>query len=88
MNGQQYDPAALYRREWHGTYLQEAGWAPEPVWTGGKSRPHRDSIPDRPVRSLVATLTELPAQIKISKIFKMYVIDCMDDLQYSDVLYT
>jgi len=30
---------------------QEAGWAPEAVWTGGKSRPHRDSIPDRPARS-------------------------------------
>jgi hypothetical protein len=28
--------------------LQEAGWAPGPVWTGGKSRPHRDSIPDLP----------------------------------------
>jgi len=31
--------------------LQEAGWAPGPVWTGGKSRPHRDSMPDRPARS-------------------------------------
>ena len=31
--------------------LQKAGWAPGPVWTGGKSRPHRDSIPDRPARS-------------------------------------
>jgi hypothetical protein len=31
--------------------LQEAGWAPGPVWKGGKSRPHRDSIPDRPVCS-------------------------------------
>ena len=31
--------------------LQEAGWAPGPVWTGGKSRPHRDSIPDRLGRS-------------------------------------
>ena len=31
--------------------LQEAGLAPGPVWTGGKSRPHRDSIPDRPARS-------------------------------------
>ena len=30
------------------TIVQEAGWAPGPVWTGGKSRPHRDSIPDRP----------------------------------------
>ena len=31
--------------------LQEAGWAPGPVWTGGKSRSHRDSTPDRPARS-------------------------------------
>ena len=40
--------------------LQEAGWAPGPVWTGGKSRPHRDSIPDRPVRSSITIPTELP----------------------------
>jgi len=32
-------------------FLQEAGWVPGPVWTGGKSRPQRDSIPDRPARS-------------------------------------
>ena len=31
--------------------LQETGWAPRPVWTGRKSRPHRDSIPDRPAHS-------------------------------------
>ena len=31
--------------------LQEAGWTPGPIWTGGKSRPHRDSIPDRPAHS-------------------------------------
>jgi len=31
--------------------VQKAGWAPGPVWMGEKSRPHRDSIPDRPVRS-------------------------------------
>ena len=30
--------------------LQEAGWAGS-VWTVGKSRHHRDSIPDRPARS-------------------------------------
>ena len=40
--------------------LQEAGWAPGPVYTGGKSRPHRDSIPDRPARSSVTIPTELP----------------------------
>jgi len=33
--------------------LQEAGWAPGPVWTVGKPRPHRDSIPHRPARSQV-----------------------------------
>jgi len=31
--------------------VQEAGWASGSVWTGGKSRPHRDSIPDRPAPS-------------------------------------
>ena len=31
--------------------VREAGWAPGPVWTGGISRPHQDSIPDRPARS-------------------------------------
>jgi len=31
--------------------VQEAGWAPVSVWTGGRSRPHRDSIPNRPARS-------------------------------------
>jgi len=31
--------------------LQEAGWVSGPIWTGGKSRPHRDSIPYRPSRS-------------------------------------
>jgi len=31
--------------------LQEAEWATGPVWTGGKSRPHLDSIPDRTARS-------------------------------------
>ena len=31
--------------------LQEDGCAPGQVWTGGKSRPQRNSIPDRPDRS-------------------------------------
>ena len=33
------------------TILQEAGWASGPVWTGGESLPHRDSILDSPARS-------------------------------------
>ena len=43
--------------------LQEAGWAPGPVWTGGKSRPHRDSIPHRPVRSQSLYRLSYPAHI-------------------------
>jgi len=39
--------------------VQEAGWAPGPVWTGEKFRPRRDSIPDPPVRSSVGIATEL-----------------------------
>jgi len=45
--------------------LQEAGWAPGPVWASGKSRLHRDSIPDRPARSSVAIPTELPDPLLI-----------------------
>jgi len=36
--------------------LQEAGLAPGPVWTAGKSRPHRDSIPD--VQPVVSRYTD------------------------------
>ena len=42
--------------------LQEAGWAPGPVWTGRKSHPHRDSIPDRPARSQSLYRLSYPAQ--------------------------
>ena len=41
--------------------LQEAGWAPGPVWTGGISRPHRNSIPDRPARSQLLYRLRYPA---------------------------
>jgi len=50
--------------------LQEAGWAPGPVWTDGKSRPHRDSIPDRPARSSVALPTELPRPTNKKYVFR------------------
>ena len=46
---------------------QEAGWAPGPFWTGGKSRPTGIRSPDRPVRSSVAIPTELPGPQKFSK---------------------
>jgi len=44
-------PDRTLPRERPGTHFT-GGWvAPGPVWTDGKSRPHRDSIPDRPDRS-------------------------------------
>ena len=51
VSGQQHAPAALYPGIDPEPIVQEDGWAPGPVWTGGKSRPHRDSIPGRPARS-------------------------------------
>ena len=41
--------------------LQEAGCAPGQVWKGGKARPHLDSIPDRPARSLSLYRLSYPA---------------------------
>ena len=49
--GQPDDPAASTPGKDPVPIVQDAGWAPGPVWTGGKSRTHRDSIPDRPARS-------------------------------------
>jgi hypothetical protein len=49
--GQPHSPAAFTPGKDPVPIVQETGWAPGPVWTGGKSRPHRDSIPDRPARS-------------------------------------
>jgi len=43
--------------------LQEAEWAPGPVWTDGKSRPHRESIPDRPANSQSPYRLSYPAHI-------------------------
>jgi len=51
----QEDPVAI---------LQEAGWAPGPVGTGGKSRPHQDSIPDHQARSQSLYRLSYPAHIQ------------------------
>ena len=45
--------------------VQEAGWAPGPVWMGGKSRPHQDSIPDRPARSQLLYQLGYPAHVML-----------------------
>jgi hypothetical protein len=47
--------------------VQEAGWAPGPVWTGaGNLAPIGIRSPDRPARSSVSIPTELPGPLKYS----------------------
>jgi len=51
VEGQPHAPAASTIEKDAAPIVQEAGWAPGPVWRGEKSRPHWDSIPDNPARS-------------------------------------
>jgi len=51
VEGQPHAPASSTPGKDKILIVQEGGWAPGPVWTGGKSRLDRDSIPDRPARS-------------------------------------
>jgi len=64
---------------------QEAGWAPGPVWTGGRSRPHRDSIPDRPARSQSPYRLSYPAHLTI---ISLYYIQAWGPTNNIPVLYT
>jgi len=52
--------------------LQEAGWAPGPVWMGGKSRLHRDSIPDPPARSQTLYRLSYPAHSNRRKMYQIW----------------
>jgi len=62
---QPHAPAALTPGKDPVPILQEAGWTPGSVWTGGKSRPHRDSIPDRPTCSQSLYRLSYPAHAYI-----------------------
>ena len=59
MSGQQHAPAALYPRKRTGTHFIGSRVGPRSGLEGGKSRLHRESIPDRPARSSVAITTTL-----------------------------
>ena len=63
--GQRHDPDAFNPGKDPVPIVQEAGWAPGPVWMGAENLdPHRDSIPRtaQPVR--VAIPTELSRYLK------------------------
>ena len=70
VGGQTHAPAASNPGKDSVPIVQEAGCATGPVWTGGKSRPHRDSVPDCPARSSVAIPTELPGPLCTHHIIK------------------
>ena len=63
MSSQLHAPAILSPRKDPVPIVQEAGWAPGPVWMGGKSRPTGIPSPDRPARNSVALPTELRGPI-------------------------
>ena len=53
VRGQRHAPAALYPRENPILIVQESGWAPGPVWTGGENLASTGiRFPDRPARNL------------------------------------
>ena len=68
--------------------LQEAGWTPGPVWTGGKSGTHWDSIPNRPalidyiLYIIMAKFIALPTFLCI----KLTSSELTDDVQWTSDL--
>jgi hypothetical protein len=69
MRGQRHAPAAIYPRENPVPIVQEAGWAPGPVWTGAENlAPTGIRSPDCPARSSVAIPTELPSPLIVNKL--------------------
>jgi hypothetical protein len=61
VRGQRHAPSALYPGKDPVPIVEEAGWAPGPVWTGAENlAPTGIRSPDRPARSVVAIPTTLP----------------------------
>jgi len=68
--GQRHATAALYPGKDPVPIVQEAGWAPGPVWTEAENlAPTGIRSPDRPARSSVTIPTELPAHVIIGLLF-------------------
>jgi len=52
VRGQRHAPAAFYPKKYTVPTIQEAGWAPGPVWTGAENlAPTGIRSPNRPARS-------------------------------------
>ena len=62
--------------------IQEVRWAPGSVWTGGKCRPHRDSILDRPARASRCTDWSTLPTPSVPKNFTKHIHFCMASVGY------
>ena len=56
--------------------VQETGWAPGQVWTGGKSRSYRDSIPGRPARSQSLYRLSYPSSYSFCHDIEVLLVNC------------
>jgi len=67
VRGQRHAPAALYPGKDPVPIVQEAGWAPGPVWTGAENlAPTGIRSPNRPARSQSLYQLGCPAHLKWS----------------------
>ena len=58
-------------------FYRRLGRAPGPVWTGGKSHSHRDSIPDCPACGQSLYRLSYPAPIKCSVLYVKHNVNYM-----------
>jgi len=65
MGDQPHAPAASTLGKDPVSIVQEAVLGPGPIWTGRRSRPHRNSMPDRPARIQSLFLLSYPTHPQI-----------------------
>jgi hypothetical protein len=66
VGGRRHGPAAVFPGKRRGTHLQEAGWAPSPVWTKAENLvPTGIRFPDLPARSELLYLSDNPEYLII-----------------------
>ena len=87
MRGHRDAPAALYPRKDPGLFVQEAGWAPGPVWTGAENlAPTGIRSLDRPARSQSLYRLRYPSHMSGSTCMEMAEMGDTATLDNQDVL--
>ena len=68
VRGQRQGPAALYPGKDPATIVQEAGWAPGPIWTGAKNL-HPPGFEPRTVQPVASRYTDYSTRPTIMLVF-------------------